>query len=476
MDIFIPYLFLFLLLPFSLYLILFFHKEDSDDPKNLPPGTNGWPILGENVNLGLLGLSKFIRGRMEKYSPDVFRTSLLGEKVAVFCGAQGNKIIFTNDGKLVTPWLPLSLKKVLVPDLDDSSSYKEGFDVFNKFKYDTLKPEALRQYIPVMDAMARVHLRDDGWKPHFAVKVQPLINKYTFELSCRLFFNVTDPEKLQTLSGPFGPMRNGLMSLPIDLPWTAFGRGLKAGNIVRAEMTKIVEARREEMMRKGRGEDRDMLSKMLEVKDEEGKFISVKKIVNLFVGLLVASFDSTASATNAMVFYLAEYPHVYEEVLKEQMAIAKSKAPGENLTWEDVDKMKYSWNVAREVLRLVPTTPGTFKEAMTDISFAGFTIPKGMKTFWTPHSSHLNPEYFPEPEKFDPSRFEGSGPAPYTYVPFGGGARMCPGRVYAKLAILVLMHNLVTKFRFKKVIPHEKMVVEFSASPSHGLHLHLYPH
>ncbi|KAL1533771.1 beta-amyrin 28-monooxygenase [Salvia divinorum] len=470
MDIFIPYLFFFLLLPFSIYLILFFHKEASDDTKNLPPGTKGWPVLGENIDLGLLGLSKFIRDRMEKYSPDVFQTSLLGDKVVVFCGAQGNKMIFNNDGKLVIPWLPFSLRKIVLPDFDVNSPYEDAIGLFRNFQYDILKPEALRQYIPVMDALARTHLRD-CWKPHPSVKAQPLINNYTFELACRLFLNVTDPERLQKISRPFAPMRNGLMSLPIDLPWTAYGRGIKAGKMVRAELTKIVEARREE----GR-EKRDLLSMILELKDEEGKCVSVNKITNFFVGLMVASYDSTASAMTSVVFFLAEYPHVYEELLKEQMAIAKSKAPGENLTWEDIEKMKYSWNVVREALRLVPTAPGTFKEAMADISFAGFTIPKGMKTFWTPHSTHNNPEYFPEPEKFDPSRFEGSGPAPYTFVPFGGGARICPGRTYAKLAILVMVHNLVTKFRIEKAIPHEKMVVEVMAAPSHGLLLHLDPH
>ncbi|KAG6388812.1 hypothetical protein SASPL_150248 [Salvia splendens] len=198
-------------------------------------------------------------------------------------------------------------------------------------------------------------------------------------------------------------------------------------------MAKIVEARREE---------RDLLSKMLEFKDEDGKCLSVNEIVTLLV---------------------------------EQTAIAKS-APGENLTWEDMEKMKYSWNVVHEALRLVPTAAGVFKEATADISFAGFITPNGMKTLWTPHSSHSNPEYFPDPEKLDPSRFKGSGPAPYTFVSFGGGARICPGRTYAKLAMLVLVHNLVTKFRIEKVIPHQKMISEFEATPSHGLHLHLYPH
>ncbi|GMN53511.1 hypothetical protein TIFTF001_022632 [Ficus carica] len=114
---------------------------------------------------------------------------------------------------------------------------------------------------------------------------------------------------------------------------------------------------------------------------------------------------------------------------------------------EDLQKMKYSWNVAQEVLRLTPPLQGTFWEAIKDFVFNGFSIPKGWKLYWSTNSTHKNPAYFPDPEKYDPSLFEGTGPAPYTFVPFGGGPRMCPGKEYARLEILVFMHNLVKSYK-----------------------------
>uniref|UniRef100_A0A7N2LTS5 Cytochrome P450 n=1 Tax=Quercus lobata TaxID=97700 RepID=A0A7N2LTS5_QUELO len=128
------------------------------------------------------------------------------------------------------------------------------------------------------------------------------------------------------------------------------------------------------------------------------------------------------------------------------MEIAKSKKPGELLNWDDIQKMKYSWNVACEVMRSTfPTSSG-------------------------------NPEFFPVPEKFDPSRFEGNGPFPYSYVPFGGGPRMYPGKEYAHMEILVFMHNVVKRFKWEKLLPDEKIIVNPMPIPAKGLPVHLLPH
>ncbi|KAK3037202.1 LOW QUALITY PROTEIN: hypothetical protein RJ639_030095 [Escallonia herrerae] len=132
----------------------------------LPPGEIGWPAVGETFEFKRVSQSanpeRFIHDRMKKHSPKVFRTSLFGENMAVFCGASGNRFLFTNVYKLVTSWWPRSMKKAL--DYPSSSLVrnptKEELTKKRRILQEILKPEALRSYCP---SWTRWHGRI--WRP-----------------------------------------------------------------------------------------------------------------------------------------------------------------------------------------------------------------------------------------------------------------------------------------------------------------------
>lgn len=139
--------------------------------------------------------------------------------------------------------------------------------------------------------------------------------------------------------------------------------------------------------------------------------------------------------------------------------IATTKRPYEDLTLEDVKKMEYTWQVARETMRLCPPIFGSFRKATTEIEFEGFVIPKGWKVLWTTYGTHYDEEYFPDPMSFNPSRFEDPVQA-YAYIPFGGGPRLCAGYQLAKLNILVFIHYVVTRYDWSLIYPDEPVVMD----------------
>ncbi|GAB2228288.1 hypothetical protein Drorol1_Dr00010119 [Drosera rotundifolia] len=459
----------------SILVSCMLHRRNNNP--NLPPGNLGLPFIGENIKFFSDSKKgwpeKFIFERMSRFSSLVFKTSLLGEPTMVFCGQQGHKFLFSNENKLVTGWVPKSLDK-LIPR-EDNETMEERSKLVRKVLVDVIRPEFFSQHANVMDTIAQRYFTA-SWEGKEQIHVYPLSKRYTFLLACQLFLSIDDPKDVARLSDQFETFANGLISLPINLPWTSFNSGLKASGIIRKQFIEIIRQRKKDIIENRQPPKQDILSHMLSFVDEDGKHMSETSIATKIHALVFAGYDTASSAITTIVKYLAELPHVYEQVYQEQMEILRSKGEGELLNWRDIQKMHYSWNVACEAMRLVSPGQGFYRVAIADFEFGGYSIPKGSKMYWTVNSTHKNPEYFPEPEKFDPSRFEGKGPAAYTFVPFGGGPRMCPGKDYSRLEILVFVHNIVKRFKWEKLIADEKIAIDPFPRPTHGLPIRLYPH
>ncbi|KAG5589217.1 hypothetical protein H5410_039731 [Solanum commersonii] len=134
--------------------------------------------------------------------------------------------------------------------------------------------------------------------------------------------------------------------------------------------------------------------------------------------------------------------------------------------------MPMTTRVIQETLRVASILSFTFREAVEDVEFEGYLIPKGWKVLPLFRNIHHSPDNFPEPEKFDPSRFEVS-PKPNTFMPFGNGVHSCPGNELAKLEILILVHHLTTKYRWSMVGPQNGIQYGPFALPQNGLPIKL---
>ena len=90
----------------------------------------------------------------------------------------------------------------------------------------------------------------------------------------------------------------------------------------------------------------------------------------------------------------------------------------------------------------------------------------------------LDPAIFPDPGRFDPARFEDPSAAipPFSFVPFGGGARVCPGNEFARVETLVAVHYIVTRFRWKLAAGCDRSFSRFPLPyPSQGLLIDIEP-
>ncbi|KAL2524389.1 Cytochrome [Abeliophyllum distichum] len=94
------------LIVFTLSITILAFKRWSDRRTKLPPGSFGWPVVGETIQFLFGKPEKFVGDRMKKYSSDIFKTKILGEKTAVICGPNAHRFLFTNEHKYFTAFRP----------------------------------------------------------------------------------------------------------------------------------------------------------------------------------------------------------------------------------------------------------------------------------------------------------------------------------------------------------------------------------
>lgn len=443
-------------------------------PANLPPGSLGLPVIGQS--LGLLRAmrsntgERWLRDRVDRYGP-VSKLSLFGAPTVFVTGAAANKLVFGSDALAPKQprCLPLILGRRNILELA-GDDYRRVRGAMMQF----LKPDSLRRYVGAIDAEVSRHL-DAEWAGRRNVAVLPLMKLLTFDIIATLLFGLERGAVRARLAAAFSAMLEGMWSVPLDLPFTAFRRSLRAS----ARARRVLEATlAEKKARLERGESSpadDLVSCLASLRAEGGngkRLLTDEEIVDNAMVVLVAGHDTSSVLMTFMIRHLAGDPDTLAAMVEEHEEIVKNKANGEALTWEDLQSMRLTWRVALETLRMIPPIFGSFRRAMEDIEFDGYVIPKGWQVFWASSVTHMDPAIFKDPEKFDPSRFESPAP-PYAFVAFGGGQRLCAGIEFARVETLVTMHHLVRRFRWRLLSKENIFVRDPMPSPLHGLPIEL---
>ncbi|XP_070012371.1 beta-amyrin 28-monooxygenase-like [Nicotiana sylvestris] len=258
---------------------------------------------------------KFVTDRIEKYQSQIFKTCLVGEKVAVLCGPAGNKFLFGNENKLVNVWWPSSVRQLLGSCLSTISG--EEAKLMRKMLFYFVSPDAFSKlYIKTMELSTRQHIRNH-WQGKEELKVFPTIKLHTFDLACRLFMSLEDTNRISNLFNLFNIFLKGVLSVALNFPGTRFYHAKKATNAIRKELILIVKQRREALEQKLLvSPPQDLLSHLLLFPDENGKFMSELELANNILLLLFAGHDTTSVTLTLVMKYLGELPHVYDKVLQ----------------------------------------------------------------------------------------------------------------------------------------------------------------
>ncbi|XP_062551078.1 probable cytochrome P450 9f2 [Armigeres subalbatus] len=178
----------------------------------------------------------------------------------------------------------------------------------------------------------------------------------------------------------------------------------------------------------------------------------IEMIAQAFVFFL-AGFETVATTLTFLMYDLAMNKDVQQR-LYEEIVATNEHLQGKHLNYDTLQKMKYLDMAVTESMRLRPAAAFLDRICVHDYELDDgqglkFTINKGT-TVWIPTQGlHLDPKYYPNPEKFDPERFSEENKAsinPMTYLPFGIGPRNCIGSRFALMEIKAVVYYLLLKF------------------------------
>jgi cytochrome P450 len=145
---------------------------------------------------------------------------------------------------------------------------------------------------------------------------------------------------------------------------------------------------------------------------------------------------------------------------------------GEPPTMDQVRDLPYTTQVIKESMRLYPPVWTVGRRAEIEDEICGYRVPKGALVLTSPYVLHRHPDYWENPEGFDPDRFAPDRPAPPrgAYMPFIVGPRKCIGEHFAMTEAVILVATLLSRYRVE-LMPGHKVELEPSVTlrPKHGM-------
>ncbi|XP_022888886.1 abscisic acid 8'-hydroxylase 1-like isoform X2 [Olea europaea var. sylvestris] len=427
----------------------------------LPPGTMGWPYIGETFQLYSQNPNLFFASKVKKYG-SIFKTHILGCPCVMISSPEAAKLVLVTKSNLFKPTFPASKERMIGKQ---AIFFHQGdyHAKLRKLVLSAFTPESIKNIVPDIESIAISSLR--SWNGKLITTFQEM-KTYTFNVALLSIFGKDEVLYREDLKGCYYNLEKGYNSMPINIPGTLFYKAMKARKELAEILAKIMSLRRQTKQ-----DYNDLLGSFM--CDHEG--LTDEQIADNIIGVIFAARDTTASVLTWIIKYLAENPSVLQSVTEEQEAIIKSKEEsGEEkvLSWADTKKMPITTRMIQETLRVASILSFTFREAVQDVEFNGYLIPKGWKVLPLFRNIHHSPENFTDPEKFDPSRFE-VAPKPNTFMPFGNGIHSCPGNELAKTEMLVLVHHLTTNYRWSMVGPQNEIQYAPFAIPQNGLPIKL---
>jgi cytochrome P450 len=284
------------------------------------------------------------------------------------------------------------------------------------------------------------------------VDIYPQFMKMTFSMVAKSLFGARlKSEDIDLVSHTIATVQEFIVRQTIQPylnPWFAVSGDLRRHEEMRVRADGILL----QYIRNRRGQEpgHDLLQILMDARYSDGQGMSDELVLSESMQLLVAGHETSSNALSWLLYLLSSRPDCLER-LRQEFHSVLGEAP---LTYGDVSKFEFGTQVILEALRLYPPFWMVDRMAVADDRVGDLAIRRGSMVIVFIHGAHHAPRYWPDPESFNPERFDKANEklhTPFTHLPFGAGPRGCIGGNYAVLQILMILSELLRRYDLQLV-------------------------
>lgn len=236
---------------------------------------------------------------------------------------------------------------------------------------------------------------------------------------------------------------NTFLPAPLWVPTARNRRMSREMAKLRGLLDRIIAEHRE------RGDADDLLGMLLEARDEEGG-MGDQQLRDELITFMTAGHETSGVTLSWAFHLLAEHPKALGHLRDELASVLGGRPPRA----EDLDDLVWTRAVVEETMRVRPPAWTLARESLAPDTIAGFPIPRRASVLMSPYLTHRHPEFWDDPEAFDPTRFlpeRSRGRHAMAYLPFGGGPRKCIGVHFAMLELVLAVASIAQRVHLEPV-------------------------
>ena len=369
------------------------------------------------------------------------------------------------------------MRRILEPALGKGLLTSEGetWKVHRRTMTPAFDQRSVAAYTAVMTGAAEELMRKwDGVGSDTTVDVSIAMTEVTLQIISRTMFSSDSNNMADIMERSFreyqAQMRPNLLDF-IGMPaWLAgLGRMNVAKRTLR-DFNVVIDRLIETRTRNPESAPQDLLARMIAARDEQtGARMTAQEVRDNIITIFMAGHETTAMTMTWTWYLLSQHPAVEAKLHAELDAVLIGRAP----TYEDLPRLPYSRMIIDESMRMYPPAHTMVRVSLAEDTLCGRQIPKGAIIIIAPWLLHRHTKQWQDPGRFMPERFDAEHAAHrprFSYLPFGGGRRICIGAAFALAEATILLATIAGRYRLTLAPGHRvETQALITLRPRHGM-------